>query len=478
MFKTLFARMLVSYLAVAMGVLVILGFMATGIFRSHYINEVKSELTRESNEINRILLEEYIDTRKQPIARERLFAIVRQYGAMIQFRFDDPKYGSVDIVDEENMAKWQACGEADLSAISEQMKSSPDFYSYNFDFMSEYTDIRTLTIIRPLQYGDGKRMGVLLLHYDMQSIYQALDSLYLDVFMSALIAVLITVPVAFIITKYTTSPVSHINDVVTDFSHGRYETRVVVRREDELGRLGASFNAMADQVAGLEKARRDFVANVSHELRSPLTSIRGFLEAMEDGTIPEDEHQKYIEIVLDETRRITGMVNDLLDIARIESGQYKLNVISFDINELIGRVLITFEARILAKGLDVDVRLSDEPLYVVADRDRIGQVLHNLIDNAIKYAKAEGGILTVESSVNRQNVTVRVGDNGTGIPKQDIPHIFDRFYKVEKAHTYGSRSGTGLGLSIAKLIIDQHNCEIKVKSDEKGTDFIFTLKKH
>lgn len=478
MFKTLFARMLVAYLAVAMGVLAILGFMATGIFRSHYINEIKSELTRESNEINRILLEEYIDTRKRPIARERLFAIARQYGAMIQFRFDDPKYGSVDIVDEENMSKWQACGAADLQAISEQMKNSRDFYTYGFDYMSEYIDIKTLTIIRPLQYGDGKRMGVLLLHYDMQSIYQTLDRLYLDVFMSVLIAVLITVPVAFIITKYITSPVSRINDAVTAFSRGKYETRVVVRREDELGRLGESFNDMADQVAGLEKVRRDFVANVSHELRSPLTSIRGFLEAMEDGTIPDDEHHKYIEIVLDETRRMTGMVNDLLDIARIESGQYKLNIVNFDINELIGRVLITFEARILAKGLDVDVRLSDEPLYVSADRDRIGQVLHNLIDNAIKYARAEGGILTIESSVNRQTVTVRVGDNGIGIPKQDIPHIFDRFYKVEKAHTYDGRSGTGLGLSIAKIIIDQHDCKIKVKSDENGTDFIFTLKKH
>ena len=115
---------------------------------------------------------------------------------------------------------------------------------------------------------------------------------------------------------------------------------------DELGELGISFNDMADKVSELEKMRRDFVANVSHELRSPLSSIRGFLEAMEDGTIPTDEHEKYIEIVLDETRRMSGMVNDLLDIARIESGQYKLNLSVFDINDLIGRVLITFEARI------------------------------------------------------------------------------------------------------------------------------------
>ena len=129
-----------------------------------------------------------------------------------------------------------------------------------------------------------------------------------------------------------------------------------------------------------EQLRREFSANVSHELRSPLSSIRGFLEAMEDGTIPTDEHEKYIEIVLDETRRMSGMVNDLLDIARIESGQYKLNLSVFDINDLIGRVLITFEARITAKHADVDAQLDYEPVFVEADRDRIGQVLHNLID--------------------------------------------------------------------------------------------------
>ena len=225
-----------------------------------------------------------------------------------------------------------------------------------------------------------------------------------------------------------------------------------------------------------EQLRREFSANVSHELRSPLSSIRGFLEAMEDGTIPTDEHEKYIEIVLDETRRMSGMVNDLLDIARIESGQYKLNLSVFDINDLIGRVLITFEARITAKHADVDAQLDYEPVFVEADRDRIGQVLHNLIDNAIKFMPENDGLLTIKSVVSKHKVYVSVCDNGPGIPKEDIAHIFDRFYKAEKAHTYKNGSGTGLGLSIVKLVIDQHHGEIKAESSENGTVFTFSLK--
>ena len=169
-------------------------------------------------------------------------------------------------------------------------------------------------------------------------------------------------------------------------------------------------------------------------------------------------------------------INDLLDIARIESGQYKLNLSVFDINDLIGRVLITFEARITAKHADVDAQLDYEPVFVEADRDRIGQVLHNLIDNAIKFMPENYGLLTIKSVVSKHKVYVSICDNGPGIPKEDIAHIFDRFYKAEKAHTYKNGSGTGLGLSIVKLVIDQHHGEIKAESSENGTVFTFSLK--
>jgi len=477
MLRTLFSRMLAAYLSVIIIVLIALGFMASSIFHDHYIEKIKSELVREADAICRIVLEEYMDDAKRPVAKEKLFAIVRQYEALLQLCFIDPSLGIRSFYDEKNASKWQASEEFDVETLAKNIVSQTNFeYGYAYDLLDGYTTVRTLTVTCPISTAENITVGALMLHYDMDGIYASLNKLYIDVFAAVAGAVLITIPIAFIISKYITKPVSQINDAVTAFSRGNYDSRVKVGRMDELGELGISFNDMADKVSELEKMRRDFVANVSHELRSPLSSIRGFLEAMEDGTIPTDEHEKYIEIVLDETRRMSGMVNDLLDIARIESGQYKLNLSVFDINDLIGRVLITFEARITAKHADVDAQLDYEPVFVEADRDRIGQVLHNLIDNAIKFMPENYGLLTIKSVVSKHKVYVSICDNGPGIPKEDIAHIFDRFYKAEKAHTYKNGSGTGLGLSIVKLVIDQHHGEIKAESSENGTVFTFSLK--
>lgn len=477
MLKTLFSKMFYAYLAVSAAVLALVGLFSASIFREHYITEIRTELIKESNAINRIVIEEYVDKQQYPIAREKLYAIARQYGALLQISFLSNDFGSSNIVDKEYLELWQFMLEVDTSNFNSLIRTGQEFYCSEFDIAGESTPIRTVSIGRPLQSGDGKRMGTLMIHYNMNSIYESLNKLYLDVFVLVLFAVLISLLFAFIISKYITKPVSIIRNAVAEFAKGNFERRIEKNGRDELGELGRSFNSMAEELAVLERTRRDFVANVSHELRSPLTSIRGFLEAMDDGTISESEHHKYIGIVLDETRRMTGMVNDLLDIARIESGQYKLNCTVFDINDLIGRVLLTFEARILDAGLDIDVRISDEAVYVYADRDRIGQVLHNLIDNAIKFAKQDGGIVRIIAEASKQDVSVSVCDNGCGISQEDLKHIFERFYKAEKAHTHAKGSGTGLGLAIVKLIISQHGGEVSAESDENGTAFTFRLKR-
>lgn len=232
---------------------------------------------------------------------------------------------------------------------------------------------------------------------------------------------------------------------------------------------------MADELAADEEAQRSFVANVSHELRSPLTSMRGFLEAMQDGTIPPEEFPKYFEIVLNENKRMTAMVNDLLDLARIESSQNDVKKTAFDINSLIMNTLITFEAKINAKNIDVEIKLCDSAPLVYADQNQITQVLHNLCDNAIKFLN-ENGRLTVSTVAERECVRVTVADNGKGISEEDLPYIFDRFYKAEKAHTPSGTSGTGLGLSIVKRIIESHGETIDVSSElGKGTSFTFTV---
>ncbi|NCB31879.1 MAG: HAMP domain-containing histidine kinase, partial [Clostridia bacterium] len=175
--------------------------------------------------------------------------------------------------------------------------------------------------------------------------------------------------------------------------------------------------------------------------------------------------------------RMTAMVNDLLDLARIESGQYVLHVSVFDINELIARTLLTFEARIDVGRVEISLDFFEDHCYVEADADQIAQILRNLIDNAIKFTP-EGGRLTLSTLADKRLVQVRVADSGRGVAAEDIPYLFDRFYKAEKAHTPGAQSGTGLGLSIVKRIIDAHGQNVAVESElGRGTAFTFTLKR-
>ena len=478
MFKTLFSRMLVSYLAAAMAVIVLLGFVSGAISRTHYLNATKDNLIREADEINKIALEEYLDAEKRTIAREKILAIVRQLDALLQLYFDDAQIGKYSFYDYKDSEKWRVSVGTDAFELIRNVKpeTNGDF-SFYYDALRGLSGSRTLTLCCPIRVDGGESHGTLVLHYSMDEIYSMLRELYIDIWLAAAIIVLITAAITAIISKRMAQPVTHMTKVVNAFSHGDYKRRVSLKRRDELGRLGESFNDMADKVAGLEKTRRDFVANVSHELRSPLTSMRGFLEAMEDGVIPPDEYSKYINVVLDENKRMSGMVNDLLDIARIESGQNKLNRTVFDLNELIGRVLLTYESRISAKGIEVSVRLPGQTVFVDADMDRIGQVLHNLIDNAVKFLPESGGKLALQMTADKHSARVSVADNGPGIPKEDLSKVFDRFYKAEKARTYSAGSGTGLGLSIAKLIIDQHGEDIGVSSDGNGTTFEFTLKR-
>ncbi len=477
MFKTLRSKLIVVIVSLTAVMLILLGGIASLIFRAHYIAEIKAELTAETNAVNRIIMGEYLDSERYPIAREKLFAISRQYGAAIKLVFVNNSPMNSDIVDSEYAERWKGVAEFDCSEFIDETLKITSMYNYRFDLMHDVLGIKTLTVTRLIISADGSRQGIIMLHYDMSAIYETLRELYLDIFLSVAVALLIAMPIALIISRRITNPIISINNSVTAFSRGDYEIRTEVIGHDEVAELAKSFNNMADEIAGTEKQRREFVANVSHELRSPLTSLHGFIEAMQDGIIPLNEYGKYLPVLLDETDRMGKLVNDLLDISRIESGQTVLEFIEFNINELIGNTLFTFETRINEKNPDISIELGDGGNYVYADPNRIGQVLRNLIDNAIRYIPDSNGKLKITARTDKQFVIISVANNGEPIPKEALPHIFDRFYKVERARTRGKHSGTGLGLSIAKLIIHEHGGDISVISDENKTEFSFSVKR-
>ncbi len=330
-----------------------------------------------------------------------------------------------------------------------------------------------VTIGVPWYYEENEVVGAVLLHIPMGSLKVGVRSVVRQVLPPALLALLLGTALAVFLARSQIRPLKEMSSAVREFSKGDLTRRVDVHCGGELEELGDSINRMAEALNRLEDSRRSFVASVSHELRSPITCMRGYVQAMQDGVIPPEDTPRYYQIVLDETDRLTALVNDLLDLSRLESGKIPLEIAPFDLNELMRRVLINFEPRIDAKHISVAVELADGPLTVQADANRINQVVSNVIDNAVKFMDGDNSLLTLRSARVGKDARVSIINNGPPIAESDLPFIFDRFYKADKAHTSGQ--GTGLGLSISQRIMEQHGSKLTVRSDASETAFEFTL---
>lgn len=448
----------------ALVVILLIGGTLTLVVRVQNVQDVESVLHTRSQAIDTAL-----QNGEQP---DQMLQKVAADGDLLIERIDS--HGSVRSYYADE--KWRIYAEFPAERTAYALVTSAA--SPIGDFLQSYfrgASMPILTLYRGIRMEDEPE--TLLLHADITELNRHTGELLLWTTLICLLAFLGAVMVSYYNAHRLIDPFVEINHIVRCYSRGDFSQRISVKGKDEAAQLGRSFNEMAEQIKDLDTTRRSFVANVSHELRSPLTSMKGFLEAMQDGTIPEESYPEYIGIVLAETRRMAAMVNDLLDLSRIESGMIELHYETFDINELVRRTLITFEARLSERNMEMDVRFAQEQCFVYADSAQIGQVLRNLIDNAIKYSEP-GQTVCVSTYSMRKEVYVTVKDNGIGIPQEDIPHVFDRFYKVEKAHTPSPTVGSGLGLSIVKRIIEQHGQTITVRSARgRGTQFTFSLER-
>ena len=265
------------------------------------------------------------------------------------------------------------------------------------------------------------------------------------------------------------------NNAAKKIAKGEINKRVEIQSEDEIGELTESFNSMADSIAEIEKNRREFVSNVSHEIRSPITSIKGFIGGILDGVIPKEKERYYLTLAYDETQRLTRLVNDLLDLSTIDAGRLTLNFTKFEVNEIIRRTIIKFETKVRERSLKVDVSFTQEELFVMADIDKITQVITNLIDNAIKYV-TDKGIIRIVSKAKGDKVIISIYNDSQSLSEEDLKHIWDRFYKSDKARTI--KVSTGLGLPIVQSILTAHGEDIWVENSEQGgVEFVFTLKR-
>src|SRR5699024_6822582 len=252
--------------------------------------------------------------------------------------------------------------------------------------------------------------------------------------------------------------------------------KIPVHSDDEIGSLAMTLNYMSDELDRSGEFQRQFVSNVSHDFRSPLTSIKGYIEAILDGTIPPEMQSRYLNIVLMETERLNKLTQSLLTLNDLDMRGYLLDVTDFDINSVIRDTAATFGGTCLKRKITIQLKMTSEPLMASADMGKIQQVLYNLIDNAIKFS-SDNSTITVETTERHGKIFVSVKDSGSGIPKDSLSKIWDRFYKLDSSRGK-DRKGTGLGLSIVKEVINAHNQNINVISTEGvGTEFIFTLSK-
>ena len=302
----------------------------------------------------------------------------------------------------------------------------------------------------------------------------------LNVIIRAMVVVIACVLVASLIAVYfisarIISPLKEISRAAKQFAAGKFDTRVAVRGRDEVAELAVAFNNMAESLDNYETMRNTFMSNVSHDLRSPMTSIAGFIDGILDGVIPPEKHAYYLQLVSSEIHRLSRLVATLLDLSRIQAGERKFTMAPFDICEVCREILISFEQKINDKHLEVMFDCEEDRLYAVADRDAIYQIVYNLCDNAIKFASERGLFRVAIEKLRGKKILVSVYNEGEGIAQADLPYVFERFYKSDKSRGL-NKTGVGLGLFISKTIVDAHGEKIWVES-EFGEDccFRFTL---
>ncbi len=323
-------------------------------------------------------------------------------------------------------------------------------------------------------FEDGEYVGATFASANSTGTDALLSTMNRTVTMAVLWLMIASLIAVYFITERYISPIRDMSRAARSFANGSFDARVNVIGHDEVAELATAFNNMASSLQTLEDMRRSFLANVSHDLRTPMTTISGFIDGIIDGAIPPEQHEYYLGIIAGEVRRLSRLVSQLLDISRIEAGERQFYPTVYDICEQGREIIISNVQRLEDKGLDVRFECDSDNMYVLADKDSIHQIFYNICDNAIKFSK-ENGIYEINITEKNGAVHVSVYNEGEGIPEEDLPFIFERFYKSDKSRGK-DKTGVGLGMYISRAIIEAQGQKIWVESEAgKWCRFTFTL---
>ena len=339
-----------------------------------------------------------------------------------------------------------------------------------------YEETRYVVATPITDFISGHNLGIVIASTPTRSTAAIMTRISNIFMVVSLLVVLISIIAMMILVRRQSDPLRQMAQVARSFGHGDLDARVRLADDypEEVEELALAFNNMAQELQKSEYQRKEFVANVSHELKTPMTTISGYVDGILDGTIPEHRHRYYLQIVSDETKRLSRLVRSMLDISRLADGSVpEEKKVRFDMEETLGQVLITFEKKINDKGLNVDVDMPAYPVITHACEDYVTQIIYNLIDNAVKFCP-QGGTLGLKIQQGGGKIYLTVSNEGETIPTEELPLVFDRFHKIDKSRSQ-NRDGWGLGLYIVKTLVSSHGENISVTSRDGKTAFTFTM---
>ena len=462
---SLLQKLIMTFIIILTIVLVLLAWMLSIWFKFTYFDEKRTQFKQDGEYISNVI--KAYDVEKGDIEFDKVQAIVdmSSVGANANIIVSD-KFNYIylysKIEDNKSIEEKPYISEKNMNIL---MSGQP------VEYINEY-----YIYIYPVMENQ-KFEGYVIMTTPLSIISKQLYRIYLIVWISALVAMIFaSVVLSLVSKKILINPLAQINNVAKRFANGEVNRRVSIESKDEIGELANSFNIMAESLEKVENNRRDFISNVSHELRSPITSIKGFIAGIIDGVIPKDKEGYYFDRAYSEINRLTRLINDLLDLSAIEAGKLKFDMKKININELIRLCVINNEQNIKEKEIVLKVELQNEKCYVNADEDKTMQVITNLLDNAIKYC-GSNGIIRIRTYNKGTKVFIQIYNNGPSIGDEEIRHIWTRFYKSDKSRT--NKVSTGLGLPIVRMILMQQGEEVWVKNNTNiGVTFTFSLTRY
>ena len=468
--RTLHLKFMLSYVLFAAIAIVFLSTFTQGSANEYLIRHEAEQLYRESS----LLASDYksnLTNVTQPIPNiQKELENISEY-LNVKIWFVDA--GGNILLDSSNPNARYLAERGQPLKIKEFSISDFGNNFYQVGTFYGFFEEENLTVFSTMTH-NYKVIGYVIIHEPMSLVLAQSDEIVDIVFLSVIIMFICAFVVLIAFTIIVYRPIRDITKGAERYAKGDFSQKIKVKSNDEIGYLANTLNYMGNTLNTMDDEHRKFISNVSHDFRSPLTSIKGYIEAMIDGTIPVEMQEKYLNIILFETERLNKLTQGILDLNNFGANGIVLTVTDFDINEMIRQTTMTFEGICNKKGLSFDLVLTEKQLFVKGDMGKIQQVLYNLIDNATKFSNKNSAI-TIETIIRNEKVLISVKDSGIGIPANSQNKIWDRFYKTDLSRGK-DKTGTGLGLAIVKEIVQAHNENINVISTEGvGTEFIFTL---